>query len=251
MSSHMHVHFGAGRLGLGLVVPILVHRQEQHPNARFAIFQRPKHDCWHGLQVVDEVDVVINKKGVTRLRCVNDHTPLERLHTLLSQSREPLLVSASRIELLTPILALASSFSTAVGVAGLSGVQEGLALVPAKSKRAPLFAFENDTEAIQKLASAASHLVEVIPVSCDRVCMERRIHNACLELDCEEFEGCAVLCGPVALPGLPPTYSPRGVCVTLTNTGEEREFYARRKFLILNCTRISQIGPHSSQARTQ
>lgn len=187
-----HVHFGAGRLGLGLAVPLLLQRQQMSNDFRLVVMQRPNSHHWHVAQSSKALDVYINDEFLVHFVCVTDEFQGELLSLLDDVNCPPLFISTSRIDILAPILSRTATFSTAVGVAGLDGVHEGISLVSVLTCR-PLYAFENDVTAVRKLLHLLGKRINVIPVSCDRICIDRIISHNRIDVTCEKFPGAVVL----------------------------------------------------------
>ncbi len=116
-----HIHFGAGRIGLGLELPIFLRLSRP-----IAILQRPDHNQeWNALSGSERVVIFENgNKTATFVAVLEDFRG--SISDLVDRG-EPLFVSATRRDLIMPILQAASSFSTAVGPCGFADVLSGTA----------------------------------------------------------------------------------------------------------------------------
>jgi len=173
-------------------------------------------------------------------------------HTTPGGSRvEPgaLLVISDDPAVLGAVTARAASYSCAVGGKDLSGaldplrkalllvkeeaLQHGNAAPPA----APLYACENDHDAVDSLAVELHGLVEVVPVLVDRVCSEREIRDdGSVDVTTEPYAGDLVLTPPGELSTARPPIPFGGSQVRQPQTHEGAAFLHRKKILSVNGT---------------
>jgi len=233
-----HVHFGAGKLGLGFVLPIL-----DNIEVPIALFQRPGSKEWAKLEKNKDVVFSVNSEELLDCKYVSDECELTDVLRYIEEQRH-LFVSTSRIDILQAILGVTHSFSTAVAAGGLDDVYEGLALLPSYYPDTRVYTFENDFKAVEgfrtKVAETLPGLT-VVSVMCDRICTHREITPVNrINTITEEFPGIAVVfssdisyCHPFTTPR-----SVRRKCtpsnVVLASTPGEETFYYNRKFSLLN-----------------
>jgi hypothetical protein len=102
-----HLHIGAGRLGLGLVVPAVC-----RSGTPIGILQRPS-GAWAPLMESGTLDVVINKAAVSKgMRVVHD---LTELPVDFDESQPDLFVLSEDPILLSNLVGYATSFSMSLG----------------------------------------------------------------------------------------------------------------------------------------
>jgi len=233
-----HVHFGAGKLGLGFVLPIL-----DNIEVPIALFQRPGSKEWGKLSKDNDVMFQVNSEDLLDCKYVSDDCELEAVQGYIEEQRH-LFVSTSRKDILRAILSVTHSFSTAVAAGGLDDVYEGLALLPSYYQDTRVYTFENDFKAVEGFRKKVTETLPgltVISVMCDRICTHREITPVNrINTITEEFPGIAVVfssnisyCHPFTTPR-----SVRRKCtpsnVVLASTPGEETFYYNRKFSLLN-----------------
>ena len=150
-----HIHVGAGRLGLGLLLPALA-RTSQSCGGRLVILQRPS-DAWAALADGSEVRFTVNQQLVCTLRVVRTASR----DALASWAESPpdagldgLLVLSEEEGLLDYLATTATSLSCSLGPALSSGARDpsvpaplppltqpyalcGLALIGPRARRRP------------------------------------------------------------------------------------------------------------------
>lgn len=238
MPPSYHVHFGAGKLGLGFVLPIL-----DNMEIPIALFQRPGSKEWAKLDKDQDVMFQVNSENLLDCKYISDDCNLEDVNKYIEEQRH-LFVSTSRIDILVAILTVTHSFSTAVAAGGLDDVFEGLALLPSYYPDIRVYTFENDFKAVDAFRKKVNEKLPgltVISVMCDRICTTREITPINqVNTVTEEFPGIAVVfssnvsyCHPFTTPR-----SVRRKCtpsnVVLASTPGEENFYYGRKFSLLN-----------------
>ena len=265
-----HVHFGAGRLGLGLVVPAIA-----ASGVPFAVVQRPK-PRWQEIFLSDgesRVDVA-----------VNDEVKVRRAE-VVSRGRVPdalpstSLVFGSSPSDLAGVLGKATSFSCSLGAAMNKVMRSTLEALPElmseadvvsrqnKARRAAetarrrrryvpdyvlgdgaseefsgdlnpgddprpvLYCAENDHAAVAALKRSLRTRVRVVDCMVDRVCTGRRIGPAGVEIDAEPWSGSIV----VLEPGFTNRMVPFGRdIVSLPVSLTHADYLSERKFSLVN-----------------
>lgn len=268
-AARFHVHFGAGRLGLGLVVPAIA-----ASGVPFAVVQRPK-PRWEKVFASggDEIDVSVNgeikMKGAEVLSAEAPGLP----ETVPATS----LVFGSSSDDLASLLSRATSFSCSLGAAmrrvmastlialpevvSESDVAVGTReeqlrsrklrkrkafdpsyesaeeraysgdLSPRKDPRPVLYCAENDHESVARLKRELRTRVRVVDCMVDRVCTGRRIDEDGIEIDAEPWPGSIV----VLEPGFDPRYVPFSPSVaTLPESLKHADYLSERKFSLVN-----------------
>jgi hypothetical protein len=266
-AARFHVHFGAGRLGLGLVVPAIA-----ASGVPFAVVQRPK-PRWEQLFAnSEEIDV-----------SVNGEVKMKGAQVLAAHERPPETVPATSLvfgassEDLASLLSRATSFSCSLGAAmrrvmtsTLSALPEVVSetdvaietrkeqlrsrklrkrrqfdpsyesatdrvysgdLSPEKDPRPVLYCAENDHESVARLKRELRTRVRVVDCMVDRVCTGRRIGPQGVEIDAEPWPGSIV----VLEPGFDPRYVPFAPSVaTLPESLRHADYLSERKFSLVN-----------------
>jgi len=235
-----HLHIGAGRLGLGLVIPAVARSATP-----LGILQRPS-EAWAPLMDTKRMDVMVNEEtAVKDMIVVRDLTELpdwdERRPNLFVLSEDPILLQT--------LVRTATSFSMSLGpfmkdvVPLLSTLPlHGEAEDPADFVLPVLYAAENDHKMVEEVAEALAGRVEVRKVMVDRICTAREIGELRVEVACEPYEGEMVVMaeslGKHGLhqggetPRLPPPF--KGNHVRLPSKQEQAEYFTQRKFLLVN-----------------
>lgn len=103
-----HLHIGAGRLGLGLVVPAVC-----RSGTPIGILQRPS-GAWSPVMESDTLDVVINGEKITNESMVIVHD-LTELPLNFDESQPDLFVLSEDPILLSNLVNYATSFSMSLG----------------------------------------------------------------------------------------------------------------------------------------
>jgi hypothetical protein len=238
-----------GRLGLGLVIPLLRHYAAGVP---LAIFQRPRAD---NELMGETISLNINDDTVMEFKCVTRHTAHVDIHSLLEQ-KAPLFVSTSNVEILQAVLSHTTSFSTSVGPCGFDDTIQGLEIarrtqytrnngIPRK-----VYLFENDAERFKKLIEErfGHEHFDIVHVMCDRICTQRHWKEDEVQVVCERYPGMAVVF-PSKRDDITPfrrvshePSSPRRSSLPkliLTRTKDEAQFYYQRKLSLLNGTHFT------------
>jgi len=268
-AARFHMHFGAGRLGLGLVVPAIA-----ASGLPFAIVQRPK-PRWQ--------EIFQSSGSGTVELAVNDEVKVHRAEVIATSLETPapdqmpprsLVFAGSDLD---DVLLKATSFSCSLGAAmnkvmaatldalpelmddaecvarqlgaereaGLNarrarynpGVLDARGalytgdLDPASDPRPVLYACENDHAAVASLKTRLRTRVRVVDCMVDRVCTGRTIAPAGVEISAEPWPGAIVV--------LEPGFTQRQVpfcptLVTLPGSRAEADYLSERKFSLVN-----------------
>ncbi|KAG5185814.1 hypothetical protein JKP88DRAFT_268223 [Tribonema minus] len=235
-----HVHFGLGRLAVGLVIPAL-----SAGATHFAILQRPSHD-WvalrderkaskeGGVGAVPPVEVKVNNEPVTAPLAVI--TTADQLESALRE-RCPLLALSDDTEVIRKLASAATSFSCALGVAVakvLEPILEHLDEEERVEARPILFACENDFGPVRELKTKIAKKVHVVECMVDRVCLSRNVDAKAgvVEVATEPFDGRLVVLEP-----MDERLVPFGGAMTMVPPDTDAaHFMYQQKFQIINGT---------------
>ena len=181
----LHVHFGAGRLGFGLVLPAL-----ESSGSPYVIMNRPS-KVWHpiiageeetqqhvavkingecscggrGLHVITEADIRAREDGV--LGCLKQG---------LDNGARGFLLLSMDVDLTAPLVSQATSFSCALGPAVDVLVNLLVNLPDCEDESRPvLYACENDHSSVEKLQFALRTKIEAVPCMVDRICVDLQV----------------------------------------------------------------------------
>ena len=223
---HIHVHFGAGKLGLGLVVPIL------NGQTRLILIQRnsPK---WSALNTLEDIELIVKNNPPIRFDIVhedNENAAIDYFLDKWKSNNNLLIISNNDLTYITA-LKHCESISTALGN-NLSDIIPILRSYSFK-KDINLYPFENDRKNVQKLQDGLeSKFINIIPVIADRICSERVIDKSShiLNVEAEEFYEVVLLNKNKDVERL----FGRIPNIRLTNSEDEQDFFYKRKFYIVN-----------------
>ncbi|KAG5175263.1 mannitol 1-phosphate dehydrogenase [Tribonema minus] len=226
-ASKYHVHLGAGRLGLGLVIPAL-----SRGAAPFAILQRPS-GAWKALTA--------SGADATRIRVNGDETVIE-FALLVNGSRPeaalggalPVFAVTDDPVILAALIARATSYSTSLGPGLADTVLPLLGGLPADAaaeQRPALYACENDHAAVHSLAQELEGRVDVVDCMVDRICTERTISAEFVGIGTEPHPGEVVVITPPKTAPLPPL---GGDNIRWPKIAAEAEYWCQRKLLMVN-----------------
>ena len=186
-----HVHFGAGKIGCGLVVPLLKARQD----ISLCIIQRPSQDWSHLIQDrVGNIDIHVNTEEETKIfefSVISDQTPPKRFCTYVNDWRKgkrDIFLLTSNSELIQRVLSHTQSISTAVRQEPIERIAMEIATVY-QGKPLAIFPFENDEMSFKvfrdKLKSLAR--IEVYDMVLDRLCTHQKIEGNCVSVTAEDY----------------------------------------------------------------
>lgn len=227
--SRYHLHFGAGRLGMGLVVPAI-----SASGVPFAVVQRPK-PKWEELFRQEGVQSEANEIAIS----VNKSVVVHNVEIVRDTSTPPSLVPpkalifGSTAKDIEYAIERATSFSCSLGSAMSRVLVPMLASLPRDQKpedQPCLFCCENDHDAVKKLRDELRGVVRVVDCMVDRVCTGRTISAEGVEVAAEEWKGSIVVLEPNVTGRLP--FS--ATIATLPSSEEEAEYLSDRKLALVN-----------------
>ncbi|GAB5360557.1 hypothetical protein AAMO2058_000638100 [Amorphochlora amoebiformis] len=178
----LHLHFGAGKIGLGLLLNAIESGCDD-----YAIIQRPSKSWTRLIQKnVENITVKINGKAVGK--------PLRFLHgrnwgSKMRPGEGPYFVCAESGKSLLDAVRKARSFSCSLNK-GLPGIKAILGRLPVSSNPPKLYACENDHKAVEELAQELDGRLRVVPCMVDRICSSRTIGlDGTVEVKTEPWTG--------------------------------------------------------------
>ena len=174
-----HVHFGAGNLGLGLLVPALARNRKP-----LVVVQR-KSDAWKHVEHGVSLDHNINGR-------LEADTSLEVCGCPADISSDRSLLLTEDVEAWRDVASQAATLSCSIGSRCDEVVVEALQHLPYSSDPPELFAFENDLNTVEKMRYALSGKVDVVPCTVDRICYHKKIGNGEVSVFTEKHEGTVV-----------------------------------------------------------
>ncbi|KAA0250591.1 MAG: hypothetical protein EDX89_22585 [Acidobacteria bacterium] len=197
-----HVHFGAGALGLGLVLPLL----KESPGVALCVVQRVSLQSdgtsrWDALPASKQRCELLRRSrhadtGRTReaaaIECLvaRDELPEPTFSSLLRRSMdrgEVMLVLTNSPARIRRVLAKASSVSTAVK-SGDSLREIALAAADCGHQVHSFYAFENDADAVRSLEGVLGPAgISLVEVSADRICVGPRLESRRLLVETEDY----------------------------------------------------------------
>eukprot|EP00242_Pyramimonas_sp_CCMP2087_P006531 CAMPEP_0198210488 /NCGR_PEP_ID=MMETSP1445-20131203/20136_1 /TAXON_ID=36898 /ORGANISM="Pyramimonas sp., Strain CCMP2087" /LENGTH=425 /DNA_ID=CAMNT_0043884557 /DNA_START=223 /DNA_END=1497 /DNA_ORIENTATION=+ len=237
-----HVHFGAGRLGLGLVLPAL-----QESGIPYAILQRPSKE-WTELAFLSDttVEIIINDKvvvpGGMHLFTSGNNSELPDIGDFTcdvddAYCHESHLVLTNDKPSWSKLICAATSYSCAVGPSVHEWLGPLLRQVPKiedESKRPILYACENDHAAVAKLSQQLEGRIRVIPCMVDRICATRTVDakDCAVRVEAEAFSGSIIM---LEAPGVEEWKIPlKGDLVYVPEDKDVADFFYKRKLLLVN-----------------
>mmetsp|Transcript_30217 Transcript_30217/g.39830 ORF Transcript_30217/g.39830 Transcript_30217/m.39830 type:complete len:511 (+) Transcript_30217:205-1737(+) len=221
-----HTHFGAGRLGLGLVAPAM--EESQVP---YCIVQRPK-ITWKKITAQGTgatVNIEVNSEPI--IKAMEVALPDKEIEDLLGGQS---LVCINTQEKLLELVSQSTSFSCALGGAMRKVVLPLMKELPVRpvEERPVLYACENDHAMVKKIARQLDGKVNVICCMVDRICTGRTIDADKIEVLAEPFKGSIVLLSP------PPAHIKAlpfaGSTVVVPKSDAEASFLYERKLFLVN-----------------
>jgi len=211
-----HVHFGGGKIGLGLICPTI-----EESGIPFALVDIPS----FGEGLCPKFEVNVNGDTIAELELTNDKDINELGHRSMFVEDDP--------ERLVQVASRATSFSCSLGPVLEKVIVPLLSQIPRleTANRPLLFACENDHTAIQKVAKALDGKVEVVPCMIDRICTDQERNCNAVEVSTEPYLGSIV---PLTLPtaGKPLPFA--GERVTFPKSSKEAKFFYDRKVFLVN-----------------
>ena len=224
-----HVHYGAGKLGLGLVVPAVA-----AAGTPLAVVQRPS-EKWAALEGPFDLrvngDVVV--EGVARVDAL-DASPPPAVSFVLDDDPAHLAALAGR----------ATSFSCSLGGAMADEMAAALGSLPVRDDPPVLYCAENDHDAVAALRETLAGRARVVDCVVDRVCTAADVSANAVDVAAEPWGGS--IC--VLEPGL--DNSPFDDRATLASSAEHAAFLSKRKaslvngmHTVLSFLTLQEVGP--------
>jgi len=226
MQARFHLHFGAGRLGMGLVVPAI-----SASGIPFGVVQRPK-PRWVEMFTQDgttDVGLSVNSEVVAHsVEIVESDSDGKMPSFMPPQS----LVFGSESDELKPVVDRATSFSCSLGSAMSTVLLPLLSELPEVERAAQptLFCCENDHDAVVALKTELAGKVAVIDCMVDRVCTGRSITKDGVDVSAEPWKGSIVVLEPNLTGRLPFCSS----VATAPRSAQECDYLSQRKFSLVN-----------------
>lgn len=196
-----HIHFGAGKLGFGLVLEAMI----RSGVTDLVVVQRPSSDFQPltAALVRQGVPVFVNGRKVCAFSVYSTHEEIEALlETLRRRKQHPEeasrdkrgnchLVLSDHRQLLLSLSSLAGSMSCSLGPAIRAALVPLLSELPDKAvpQQVLFYACENDHAAVEKLKEEVKQKVQVLPCMVDRICANRTIYSDKIEVEAEPYEG--------------------------------------------------------------
>ena len=234
----LHIHFGAGKLGIGLVLPIFKTADDQH--LTILVVQKIRNE-WEQIKDLGTVSLC-NTQGFslpfTLLTDNDNHDSVKEKW----KKEDILLLTEKSYNQMMDLITEADSLSISFGQAGPQNEVASLllSLSEVDRDRVPFFfAFENDpVTTITNLKNLPS--IHYVPLKADRICSSRKfdIKNRKVDVTCEEY--CEVICDGTQLTtedqeifyGLFGNHSKSSIRLALSDV--EYFFYSNRKKYLLN-----------------
>lgn len=217
-----HIHFGAGKLGLGLVCPLF------HESSRLIIIQRPTP---HWEIIRDTVQIKINGNTLAACDVVTDKTSIKELIEIID-SKNDILILSENDEILQIAINCADSISTALG-SYLYDIADTLSLY-SNIKQINLYPFENNSDMVKIFATRLSNRtdkIQVTPVVSDRICYRRDINPDSIDISCEEYNDVHIYISK----DKPKTLeSVESINLHYTTSPNVQDFFYNRKFWLVN-----------------
>mmetsp|Transcript_26408 Transcript_26408/g.46989 ORF Transcript_26408/g.46989 Transcript_26408/m.46989 type:complete len:640 (-) Transcript_26408:299-2218(-) len=232
LKSGFHVHFGAGKLGMGLVFQAMA-----ASNVPFAVMQPPFPGECDEIMDDEYVHVIVNDEDALPegLRVIKSENYQDLKEQML---KERCLVLMHEGPEWDEIISNATSFSCSIGpkVNDIIGpvLERNKDKVPFEM-RPQLFACENDHNAVEQLDARLKGRVEVVPCMVDRICSGREIVKGAIKVTTEPWKGTLVPLTPQ--PEEEDAVFPMpfgGRTVFVPNTERESDYMYERKIMTVN-----------------
>ena len=176
--TNYHIHFGAGKLGIGLVIP-------KFDKRKIIIIQRLSKD-WLTLKSYKTVKLSINDVAFREISLIHEFT--SNFHTLLSNklnNGESFIICTNKQIIIKELLKNSSSISTALGQKGFQELKPLLEEFKTQKHTINLYPFENDYSGIN---SFRNKKINIINITADKICNERVINKNVLSVKAEDYE---------------------------------------------------------------
>eukprot|EP00187_Rhodella_violacea_P016308 CAMPEP_0184719728 /NCGR_PEP_ID=MMETSP0314-20130426/9355_1 /TAXON_ID=38298 /ORGANISM="Rhodella maculata, Strain CCMP 736" /LENGTH=773 /DNA_ID=CAMNT_0027183655 /DNA_START=78 /DNA_END=2399 /DNA_ORIENTATION=+ len=195
--SSNHVHIGAGKLGLGLIVSALA----EDDSRSLTILEVPSPE-WEplfktsrGTETGKQVKLMVNNKDVATLNVVVTKEQYEQRVKEADETQEPtrMLIITKDDELKGLVAKRATSASTALGpfleVALTSFLKVGGLMEKETDQGIIVYGCENDHKMVETLAEKLKMYCRLVPVLVDRICSDRKIGRNTISIEAESYEG--------------------------------------------------------------
>jgi len=196
-SINLHLHFGAGLLGMGFVVPTLVSTTNsltivQRPSVKWQELIEKSRECNFSVQLQLNETVV----GL-RLFVISDETnevTRERCYQDWKIGKINILLLTADIKKIKPFMEATHTISTSVKD-GLMEIGECLNCISVEnSQKKILMPFENDLTKVKQMEKMLGPGIEVAYVTVDKICKEMDISIQKITIACEDdFDGEAII----------------------------------------------------------
>lgn len=170
----MHVHYGAGNLGMGLVVPSLVKR-----NTPFLLVQRNS-EIWKPISA-DNITLRINDKKIADIKVARSIEDVTEPATLLISDDARKWYEAAE---------MSKSMSCSLGRCDsvLSPILSRFPYCP-KTEQRNLYACENDDRSVRRLRYSLHGKVNVVQCVVDLICTGKRVTQDNIDVYTEKHPG--------------------------------------------------------------
>lgn len=228
--TNFHVHVGAGKLGLSLIVPAVA-----SVGARFAVLDTPADPSWTEVLARrasgDDrpLRVVVNGEEACALNVADEGSGALAIQDL------PALVITDDERTLGAIVAKADTMSCSLGPFMEPVITRLLGLAPRSPPRA-IYCCENDHDAVARLAAAVGDRVTVVDCMVDRITAKRRVdaRAALVDVDAEAWPGTIVPLDPaVNRAYAPPFGAASGADIIAPATAAEAKYLSDRKLALV------------------
>lgn len=223
-----HVHVGAGKLGLSLVVPAVA-----SAGARFAVIDTPADPSWK--------DVLAARAGGDErpLKCFVNGEEMCALHVAgpPKAKRFPALVITDDEATLGALITEADTLSCSLGPFMEPVLTRLLGLRGAGRPKPTLYCCENDHDAVARLKASVGDAATVVDCMVDRISSTRTVDaaGATVRIEAEAWKGTIVPLDPAVNRARPPPFgSGNGADVLAPATDAEASYLSDRKLALVN-----------------
>mmetsp|Transcript_2538 Transcript_2538/g.3451 ORF Transcript_2538/g.3451 Transcript_2538/m.3451 type:complete len:475 (+) Transcript_2538:57-1481(+) len=188
-TDRLHVHFGAGRLGIGLIIPAI-----EAGDASYVVVQR-SNKSWEEATSDGILEFQVNNEpvasGLVLLKTMEDIVSF----LIVKGERKKAIALIDDLEILKVLCVRATSFSTSLGPA-ISTVFPLLHNLPVRpiGKRPFFYACENNHEAARAVGTLLEEKIKMRCCMVDRICTGRNISKGFVNVAAESpFKGSLVV----------------------------------------------------------
>lgn len=186
-----HVHFGAGKIGCGLVIPLLKTRQDvsvcviQRPSSRWSTFIQERavniRICANSDERTESFDFL----------AISDRVPAKRFSAYVNEWRHgnrDILLLTSQSERIQAVLAHTQSVSTSVRQEPIVGICTEIAAAE-RGRPLAIFPFENDEKCFDQFRAELDGFqrIKVFDVVLDRLCTHQQIEGNRIDVTTEDY----------------------------------------------------------------